>query len=105
MIINNYKNEKFIKWIVNYNCNYNCSYCFERDFHKKDISVNNIIETAYKVKSFVDKNNLTSIILLGGEFFLLDKKIIVLIISERHTSSSAGTPIAFFIFIKLLSAN
>ena len=76
MIINNYKNEKFIKWIVNYNCNYNCSYCFERDFHKKDISVNNIIETAYKVKSFVDKNNLTSIILLGGEFFLLDKKII-----------------------------
>ena len=81
MIINNYKNEKFIKWIVNYNCNYNCSYCFERDFHKKDISVNNIIETAYKIKSFIDKNNLTSIILLGGEFFLLDEKIIFKILN------------------------
>ena len=56
MIINNYKkNEKFIKWIVNYNCNYSCSYCFEKDFHGKDIIVNDIIETAYKVKKFIYK--------------------------------------------------
>ena len=76
MLINNYKNEKFIKWIVNDNCNYNCSYCFEKDFHKKDINIDSIIKTAYKVKEFIDKNNLTSIILLGGELFLLDEEVI-----------------------------
>ena len=76
MIINNYKNERFIKWIVNDNCNYNCSYCFEKDFHKKDINTDSIIKTAYKVKEFIDKNNLTSIILLGGELFLLDEEVI-----------------------------
>jgi len=76
MLINNYKNERFIKWIVNDNCNYNCSYCFEKDFHKKDINIDSIIKTAYKVKEFIDKNNLTSIILLGGELFLLDEEVI-----------------------------
>ena len=76
MLINNYKNERFIKWIVNDSCNYNCSYCFEKDFHKKDINIDSIIKTAYKVKEFIDKNNLTSIILLGGELFLLDEEVI-----------------------------
>lgn len=81
MLINNYKNERFIKWIVNDNCNYNCGYCFEKDFHKKDINIDSIIKTAYKVKEFIDKNNLTSIILLGGELFLLDEEIIFKILN------------------------
>lgn len=81
MLINNYKNERFIKWIVNDNCNYNCSYCFEKDFHKKDINIDSIIKTAYKVKEFIDKNNLTSIILLGGELFLLDEEVIFKILN------------------------
>jgi MoaA/NifB/PqqE/SkfB family radical SAM enzyme len=81
MLINNYKNERFIKWIVNNNCNYNCSYCFEKDFHKKDINIDSIIKTAYKVKEFIDKNNLTSIILLGGELFLLDEEVIFKILN------------------------
>lgn len=80
MIINNYKNEKFIKWIVNNSCNYRCSYCFEKDFHKKEIDEKNIIKTAYKIKDFISKNNLTSIILLGGELFLLEKNIILQIL-------------------------
>ena len=76
MLIKNYKNERFIKWIVNNNCNYNCSYCFEKDFHKKNIDIYSVTKTAYKINDFVNKNNLTSIILLGGELFLLNKKII-----------------------------
>ena len=73
MIINNYNNERFIKWIVNNNCNYNCNYCFEKDFRKKDININSIIKTAYKINEFIKINNINSIILLGGELFLLNK--------------------------------
>lgn len=77
MIINNYKNESFIKWIVNNNCNYNCSYCFEKQFHKEEINIKNIINTAYKINDFINKNNISSIILLGGELFLLEEKVLL----------------------------
>ena len=69
MIIDNSDNNKYLKWIVNNNCNYDCSYCFEKNFEKKETD---IIETAKKINSFMEINNLDSIILLGGELFLLD---------------------------------
>lgn len=81
MIINNYKNERFIKWIVNNNCNYNCKYCFEKDFHKKDVNIDFIIKTAYKINEFIKINNINSIILLGGELFLLNKETILQILN------------------------
>lgn len=82
MLINNFKDKRFIKWIVNNNCNYYCSYCFEKDFHKHEYQSEETIETtAKKINKFMFVNNLDSIILLGGELFLLDKKIILNILN------------------------